>query len=124
VTGHTEGKSRLSTSGISYVNRMVGTSVAPAFAFFLSGWRVDIIQAWVYFGLFVLFGLSNIALLARYNRELLNERGTTQADVHGADRVLAPLYLLSRTRSHRRWQESRSEDSARGASMRPRRARG
>jgi protein-S-isoprenylcysteine O-methyltransferase Ste14 len=94
VTDHAAEKTRLSASGISYVNRMVGTSIAPACAFFTLAWRVDIIQAWVYFGLFVLLGLSNIALLARYNMELLNERGKTQADVHRSEKVITPLFLL------------------------------
>jgi hypothetical protein len=94
MTGLAGGKRRLSRSGISYVNRMLPTSITPACVFFLAAWRVDIIQAWVYFGLFVLLGLANIALLARCNRELLNERGKTQVDVHRPDKAIMALHLL------------------------------
>ncbi len=94
VKGNPDGKHGLSASGISYVNRMIGTLIAPACAFFLAAWRVDIPQAWAYFGLFALLGLSNITLLALCNRDLLNERGKAHADLHRADRVITPLYLL------------------------------
>jgi protein-S-isoprenylcysteine O-methyltransferase Ste14 len=87
-------KPLIDRSGISYINRMVGTSMAPACVFFLAAWRVDLIQAWVYFGLFMALSLTNIALLVKCNMELLNERGKSQTDVHGADKIIVPLYLL------------------------------
>jgi protein-S-isoprenylcysteine O-methyltransferase Ste14 len=84
----------LSASGISYINRMASTAIAPLCIFLLSAWRIDCIPAWIYFSVFIALNASNIALLVICNTELLNERGETQADIYKTDKLIMPLYLL------------------------------
>jgi protein-S-isoprenylcysteine O-methyltransferase Ste14 len=73
---------------------MASTAIAPLCIFLVSAWRIDIIPAWVYFSIFIAINASNIALLAIFNTELLNERGKTQADIYATDKLIMPLYLL------------------------------
>jgi protein-S-isoprenylcysteine O-methyltransferase Ste14 len=87
-------KHRLSASGISYINRMASTAIAPLCIFLVSAWRIDCIPAWIYFLIFIALTAFNIAALALCNTELLNERGKTQADIHKTDKLIMPLYLL------------------------------
>jgi len=85
---------KIDRSGISYVNRIVGTTIAPVFCFFIAAGRLDILAGWIYFGVFLLFGISNVVLLAVVDADLLNARGRTEADVVGSDRIVVGLYLL------------------------------
>ena len=76
MTDRTGDKPGLGYWGASYVRRMAGTVMAPPVVFFVVSWRLDIVQAWVYFGLFVLLALSNSGTTPR--RYASSKSGSTR----------------------------------------------
>jgi len=88
-------KPRFGSWGASYVLRIIPTeAVAPMCIYLVAAWRLDLAAGWLFFGGLALLAAANVLLLALCNVELLNERGKTQADVYGPDRLVVGLYLL------------------------------
>lgn len=85
---------KIDSSGISYINRMLSTAVAPVFIFFVAAGKVDIINGWIYYGCFVLLNVFNIFFIWKKNVTLLNERGKTKNDIKPQDKVYTLLFLL------------------------------
>ena len=85
---------RVDRDGVSYTTRILGTTFAPLFCFFLAAGRLEIVAGWIYFAVLVAFGILNVALLAVGDPDLLNARGRTETDVVKSDRIVVGLYLV------------------------------
>lgn len=81
--------------GVSYINRMLPTALAPGIIFFIAAGNLRIPGGWIFFGLYFAIHAANILFLLITNVELLNARGETKPDVRETDRLLMLLYLLS-----------------------------
>lgn len=84
----------LERSGISYINMMAGTVLGYVITFYIFAWRFDIIEAWIYYGTYIIINILNLVLLYKYNLRLLNERGKKKDGIKKEDRIIMPFMLL------------------------------
>jgi hypothetical protein len=85
---------KLEKSGISYINMMIGTVLGHVVIFYIFAWRLDIAEAWIYYGAYIIINILNLVLLYKYNLPLLNERGKKKKDIIKEDKIIMPLILL------------------------------
>jgi protein-S-isoprenylcysteine O-methyltransferase Ste14 len=85
---------KLNKNGFSYLTRILPTELAPILIFFAVTLNIELINGWIYFGLYVLVNIINAVFLLLYNTDLVNRRGENQKDVKHADHLYLFFYIL------------------------------
>lgn len=86
-------KPRLSRDGIKYVIAPFRWNILMAVAFFLAAGRMDILRAWIAFGLHLGGAIVGAILMLKFAPELANRRASAAEGTKTWDKVILAIYF-------------------------------
>lgn len=85
---------KINKSGLQYIVRIYAQLLLLAVAFFIAAGDLNILRAWIYFGIAAVSYIVSSSMLINYNPNLINERAKERENTKSWDKVLVGLYLL------------------------------
>lgn len=82
---------RLNKDGIKYLSTLIRAPILMAFVFFLAAGRLDIIRAWVAFGIHLFGGIVGVILLWKFSPGLANQRASARSGTKKWDKAIVPI---------------------------------
>jgi protein-S-isoprenylcysteine O-methyltransferase Ste14 len=87
-------KQRLNRDGIKYLLTPFRWTILMTIAFFVAAGRLDIVRAWLAFGIHFLGALAGAILMARFAPGLANQRASIKPGTKRWDKVILAIYFL------------------------------